>query len=129
MLSFFTRFIVFIQVLITAVMNCAVPVPANSEKLSFDANPSTGYSWVCEMSKEGIVEISHEYYKQDFSFTPVVGAGGTSIFIISPVKDGSTTLTFYYMRSWEGKDSAAEIVNYLATVKNGNVDLAEPVYG
>jgi hypothetical protein len=39
------------------------------------------------------------------------------------------TLTFYYMRVWEGKESAVEIVSYDVTVTDGVIELGEAVYG
>lgn len=123
------RIIAAIVSLVLSVVAWIMPATANTVKLSFDANPSTGYTWVCEMDKEGVVKIADEYFKQPFSITPVVGAGGAYTYIIAPVADGEATLTFYYMRSWEGKDSATEIINYAFTVANGKISVAEPVYG
>ncbi len=122
--TFFIRIIAAILSLVLSVIAWIMPAAANTVKISFDANPSTGYTWVCEMDKEGVVKIADEYYRQPFSITPVVGAGGTYTYIFAPVADGEATLTFFYMRTWEGKDSAAEIVNYTFTVANGRISAA-----
>lgn len=128
-MAFFMKVIAFIQAVIMATTLWLTPLPKNAVTFSFVANPSTGYTWVCEQNPEGIVEIADEYFIPKVSFNPVAGAPGTHRFIIAPVADGETTLTFYYMRVWEGKDSAVEIVNYDISVVNGIIDVSEPVYG
>lgn len=126
--TFFIRVIAFLISIVMSVISWLCPVPAKSATIAFESNPSTGYSWVCEMSPEGIVKISREFYKQPVSLTPIVGAPGTYTYVIVPVTDGKTTLTFYYMRGWEGKDSATQIISYDMTVTKGIISMEEPVY-
>lgn len=127
--AFFMKLTAFIQALIMAAALWLTPLPKNAVTFSFVANPSTGYTWVCEQNPEGIVEIADEYYMQKITFNPQPGTPGTYKFVVAPVADGETTLTFYYMRVWEGKDSAVEIINYDISVVNGIIDVSEPVYG
>lgn len=124
-----TKIIALIQSLFLTLAVWLIPAVTNKVLIPFDTNASTGYSWVCEMEPEGIVKIEKELFKQPFSFRPIEGGGAKHIFVIAPVADGETTLTFYYMRVWEGKDSAVEIVNYTLTVSGGNIEMSEPVYG
>lgn len=95
--------------------------------LRFDANPSTGYTWVCEVEPEGVVEIQKEWYRARPTLFPVTGSGGTYTYIIVPVADGNATLTFYYMRPWEGPESATEILQYQFLVVDGRVAVGLPV--
>lgn len=104
------------------------PYPANTVTISFEANPSTGYTWICEMNPEGIVKIVDDYYVPDTSPAPAAGMPGTYNFIIAPVSDGKTKLTFYYLRVWEGKESAAEIISYYVTVKNKFIHTIRMIY-
>ena len=127
--TFFIKVIAFLVSVVMSFTSWLCPVPAKSATVAFESNPSTGYSWVCEMAPKGIVKISSEFYTQPVSHTPVVGAPGTYTYVIVPVADGKTTLTFYYMRVWEGKKSATQIVNYGITVTKGIIHMAEPVYG
>ena len=127
--TFFIKVIAFLVSVVMSFTSWLCPVPAKSATIAFESNPSTGYSWVCEMAPEGVVKISREFYQQPVSITPIVGAPGTYTYVIAPVADGETTLTFHYMRVWEGKDSAVEIVNYVIMVAGGVIDLGEPVYG
>ena len=128
-MALLTKIIIFFQTLILTLTVWLTPAVTNKVLIPFDTNASTGFTWVCEMEPEGVVKIEKELFKQPFSFRPVEGAGAKHIFVIAPVAVGETTLTFYYMRVWEGKDSAVEIVNYDISVVNGIIDVSEPVYG
>ncbi|MCX9012453.1 MAG: protease inhibitor I42 family protein [Candidatus Methanoperedens sp.] len=74
--------------------------------LSFEANPSTGYSWIA------IVDESFLKLKND-TFAPyphppqVVGRGGKENFTFIPLKTGETDLVIQYKRVWE-KDVLVE---------------------
>lgn len=118
-----------IQSFILSLLGMGGHFSSSTAVVSFDANPSTGYSWVCEMEPEGVVEIEKEYYTPAPVPPGTVGSGGLYTFVIAPVADGETTLTFYYMRAWEGKDSAAEVVSYDVTVTDGMIEMGEAVYG
>ncbi len=75
---------------------------ANNKKdltISLDSNPSTGYTWVYSVSESEVVKISEDY--ENKCDAEMVGCGGKSIFTIKPLKQGKTTITFTYSRSWE----------------------------
>jgi hypothetical protein len=82
--AFIPKLIAFIQAIIFALTLWLTPLPQNAVAISFVANPSTGYSWVCEQDPEGIVEIADEYFIPKVSFNPVAGAPGTYKFIVAP---------------------------------------------
>ncbi|MEI6579316.1 MAG: protease inhibitor I42 family protein [Eubacteriales bacterium] len=127
--TFFIKVIAFLVSIVMSISAWLCPVPAKSVTVAFESNPSTGYSWVCEMAPKGIAKISHEFYTQPVSLTPIVGAPGTYTYVIVPVTDGKTKLTFYYMRVWEGKDKAAQIANYDITVTKGILTMEKQVNG
>lgn len=92
----------------------------NTAKITLEGNSTTGFSWEYSQNPDGIVEISEtETYlgKGD-----IVGAPSRFDYVLSPVKDGETTLTFIYRRSWE-TEPPAETKSYKVTVKAGKVSV------
>ena len=129
MSAFLYRIITFFLSAIMLISSWIFPGQKDPVYLYFDANPSTGYTWVCEMDPEGIVKIDREYFTQPPADDPIAGAPGTYTYVIVPVADGETTLTFYYMRTWEGQESAADIQTYTFTVTNGKININGPIIG
>ena len=128
--AFFVKLIAVIESFFMAITVWANPAPVKSTAaISFDANPSTGYTWVCKMDPTGVVKVASEHITQPVLPKPVAGAPGIYTFILAPVADGKTKLTFYYMRTWEGTASAAKKVKYNVTVKDGMICLGNPVSG
>ena len=126
--AFFVKLIAVIESFFMAITVWANPAPVKSTAaISFDANPSTGYTWVCKMDPTGVVKVASEHFTQPVLPKPVAGAPGIYTFILAPVADGKTKLTFYYMRTWEGTASAAKTVKYNVTVKDGMICLGNPV--
>lgn len=73
----------------------------------FESNPTTGFSWQCEVADTSVAEfVSREYepYPHDEG---VVGGGGTDRLTIALKKAGETDVTFTYRRPWEGGETAA----------------------
>jgi predicted secreted protein len=67
--------------------------------IDFKANSSTGYAWVVSQEGDSIRKTS-EAYKTD-KVSNIMGAGGTQEYKYVAVREGTTTLTFRYLRSWE----------------------------
>ena len=88
----------------------------NQVDLYLPANPTTGYSWICDVEDPALVEIRDQYfeYSQEPGF---VGGGGEHWFHISGVRPGTTSVTFRYLRSWE-PDTPAEQTTYRLTVND-----------
>lgn len=68
--------------------------------LVLESNPTTGYSWSYTEGRKGYLEIIEK-------FTPnankgMTGAPGTQTFSVKGVKKGTVTVTYEYLRSWEG---------------------------
>ncbi|OUM58842.1 hypothetical protein PIROE2DRAFT_64148 [Piromyces sp. E2] len=73
--------------------------------ISFEGNPTTGYSWILENANEldGLKLLNNGEYKQDNNESGMDGVGGTFDFEVQ-VEDISklpVTLKFAYMRPWE----------------------------
>jgi len=80
--------------------------------ISLPANPTTGYQWFAYYDHALLRLESSEFEigtaaaagtanATVASATPRVGAGGTSVFVFTPVQPGKTTIRFVYKRSWE----------------------------
>ena len=86
---------------------------ANSEKTStstvqveLPSNPTTGFSWACEIENPAVAEILSDTYKQDSAPERMVGVGGIQTFVFECKQGGSSGLTFTYRRPWEGGETA-----------------------
>ena len=83
------------------------------------ANATTGYTWMFEMDKEGVLELEKDEYIADKS-TDAVGVGGTQKYIFKAVADGTVTITFTYLQSWD-LDSVANTSVRTYEVANGKI--------
>ena len=86
--------------------------------INLDGNPTTGYSWVCAISPEGVVrEVSNEYIPNQ-NAQKLVGAGGKFVFTFEAIAEGEAELIFSYLRVWEKDIPPLETVIYKAIVDN-----------
>ena len=74
--------------------------------VSLDANPSTGFSWRCEVANPAVADLSDSEYVQDPAPEGMVGVGGKETFFFTCKQPGSTGLTFTYRRPWQGGETA-----------------------
>lgn len=100
-------------------LSCAMAEPsdtAHTEILSFDANPSTGYSWVGFVLGSDAVRLdsAEGTFIPDDRTDALCGAGGQTQYAVTAVKPGSSIIAFDYCRSWE--DTIPEQQVYLAVV-------------
>ncbi|MDD4162320.1 MAG: protease inhibitor I42 family protein [Methanothrix sp.] len=68
--------------------------------ISLPANPTTGYQWKADYDYVLLKEESAQFERASTG-TANVGAGGTSVFVFTPLMPGKTTIYFVYKRSWE----------------------------
>ncbi|MEI8003630.1 MAG: protease inhibitor I42 family protein [Methanothrix sp.] len=68
--------------------------------ISLPANPTTGYEWKANYDYVLLKEESAQFERASAE-TARVGAGGTSVFVFTPIKPGKSTIYFVYKRSWE----------------------------
>ena len=69
--------------------------------ISLFENPSTGYGWQYAAQPESVLLLTADQYESDAP-VGVVGAGGVRAFSFVGLKEGTATLTFDYLRAWEG---------------------------
>lgn len=68
--------------------------------VDLDSNPSMGYEWVLAGSlPDWLTWVDHGYFPTD---PGTIGGGGTETWTFRATGSGNTTLTFEYMRPWEG---------------------------
>ena len=68
--------------------------------ISLPANPTTGYQWNADYDYVLLKQESAQFERASAE-TVRVGAGGTSVFVFTPIKPGKSTIYFVYKRSWE----------------------------
>ena len=83
--------------------NLTAPSPICVE---FSSNPTTGFSWSCEIENSAVVEIISDSYKQNPAPEGMVGVGGVQTFVFACKQSGISALTFTYRRPWEGGETA-----------------------
>lgn len=106
------------SLLIMALASCGTTRSANVEKSSrpqvesssvqveLSSNPTTGFSWACEIENPAVVEILSDSYKQNPAPKGMVGVGGVQTFVFACKQSGISALTFTYRRPWKGGDTA-----------------------
>ena len=89
---------------------------AHTEILSFDANPTTGYSWAGFVLGGDAVQLdsAEGAYIPDDQTGMLCGAGGQTQYVVTAVKPGRSIITFDYRRSWENTSLVQKV--YLAVV-------------
>ncbi len=65
--------------------------------LSFDANPTTGYTWDAQFDTN-YIELNLRKFEPS---SELVGTGGKERFEFHPKKCGETRIVFIYRRPWE----------------------------
>jgi len=106
-----------------------VDLPAGVEadgktlKISLEENPTTGFSWDYTVSDETLLEVVDDEYFPSNTETAVVGSGGIHVFEFQGLKEGETTLTFNYFKSWEGTEKTEDTRVYKIIVDQyGNIE-------
>ncbi len=84
--------------------------------IELPANPSTGYSWTYEFSKEDILEEDSSGYIPAPGKDEEVGRGGKQVWIFRAVNAGSVAVTFTYQRPWEAGAVSSDSVTYFYAV-------------
>ncbi|MCI6377597.1 MAG: protease inhibitor I42 family protein [Clostridiales bacterium] len=89
---------------------------AKTETLSFDANPTTGYSWLGFVLGGEAVQLdsAEGTYIPEDQTGMLCGAGGQTKYVVTAVKPGRSVITFDYRRSWENTSLTQKV--YLAVV-------------
>ena len=82
------------------------------------SNPTTGYRWIYVEPKDAVLRVDGpSTFEGAQSPGGAVGAGGTEIWKLAPLKPGQQQLRFEYRRPWEQDVAPAQIATYAVTVK------------
>jgi predicted secreted protein/nitrous oxidase accessory protein NosD len=79
--------------------------------ISLPINPTTSYEWIADYD---YVLLDLDSSQFEIGPSEAVGRGGTSVFVFMPKKQGLTTISFVYKRSWE---------NIVADVRTFHVEI------
>lgn len=83
-------------------------------------NPTTGYTWSYAIADETVAVVEGDEYTPAKVEDGMVGAGGTHAYRVSGLKEGETTITFTYARSWESGEEPANTATYTLKVNANN---------
>ncbi len=111
---------ILILCLLCLAAGCAKKAP-QKVTLTLPSNPTTGYQWIAAQDPE-LFEISSEYIenKQEGE---AVGVGGNEVFILTPIKDGETEVSFSYARSWEEQEPESVLRYNLKVSKDKQIQM------
>lgn len=87
-------------------------------KLKLESNPSTGYSWnFAEPFDSTVINLNKKEFEQKTKDgAPMMGAGGTEVWIFKAIEKGKTKIKLKYSRSWEN-DTAKNTKKYIVKVR------------
>jgi predicted secreted protein len=68
--------------------------------ISLPSNPTTGYAWTADYDNV-LLRTEEAQFESSAMDSIRLGAGGTSVFVFTPLLSGKTTIRFVYKRSWE----------------------------
>ena len=78
------------------------------------SNPSTGYGWTVQYNHKFFKLVSSTYIP---SKSKLEGAPGVQKYVFKAIKKGSSTINLKYLRSWDKKHPAKEIVYHVKITK------------
>lgn len=83
----------------------------SSLMVTFDANPTTGYTWASAISDEKLIKQTDDRYvassgSQTTKSEPVAGSGGSEKFTFQGLAKGTAIITFTYAQQWKGGQTA-----------------------
>ena len=82
-------------------------------QVTLHSNPSTGYAWEDQWSRERILKsCSEKHYEPLKTEKSRIGGGGVEDFQYLATGRGTTTLTFSYVRPWEKSVAPARMVTW-----------------
>lgn len=94
--------------------------------IELEENPTTGFSWKYNEYDTSILELLDDEYMPDSVETDIVGSGGIHHYEFRGLSEGETTLTFKYIKSWEGEESAEDTKTFKVVVDQaGKIESVE----
>lgn len=91
-------------------------------EIALVANPSTGYAWHYTLEPEGIVQVVDEDFEAD---SDAEGAGGTHIWRLKAISEGTAEMTFVYYFLDEKDNVSGDPVTYrIEAGPDGKLDVS-----
>jgi len=84
--------------------------------IELEENPTTGFSWKCDEYDTSILELLEDEYLPASVETDIVGSSGIHHYAFKGLSEGETTLTFKYIKAWEGDESAEDTRTFKVVV-------------
>ena len=82
-----------------------IAISGNQLVLTYDSNPTTGCSWIYQISDESVIKLADDEYVQDkINDDLAVGVGGHEIFTFKALKKGKAVIALTYGQQWKGGD-------------------------
>lgn len=94
--------------------------------LELPSNPTTGYTWTCQIENPAVVSLEKDEFIA--SDSNKMGAGGTQRYVFKAGQNGTTTVTLQYLRSWEPNSVTEERV-YEIEAENGKIVRTSEISG
>ena len=71
--------------------------------LTLESNPTTGFKWAIASNSDASVlqEAGNRFEAPPATEPPKLGAGGNEIWTFKALKEGTSTISMVYSRSWE----------------------------
>ena len=97
----------------------SVELAANQDLVvRLPSNPTTGYRWIYVEPKDAVLRVDGpSTFESTQTAGGAVGAGGTEIWKLAPLKPGQQQLRFEYRRPWEQGVAPSQTATYTVTVK------------
>ena len=87
-------------------------------RVELPANPTTGYNWYVADMDDNYFKIRGSGYNAQKHGG--LGSGGTSYWMLTPLKEGFSSIRFLYYRPWEGKDKAVDEYRIRVIITNNS---------
>lgn len=104
----------------------SVEVQDNQLRVSLDANPTTGYTWMMRIDGDALELAGDEFLdgRSAEESRTVVGSGGTQRFTFQGLAPGEATVTLEYERPWEEADPEKTVVLQVTVGEDGVIAAA-----
>lgn len=91
----------------------------DSFSVTLCSNPSTGFQWESAVISDPSVltETSHQYIGPESDPAPPPGTPGQDVWTFRALKKGTSTISIYYSRPWEGGEKGVWTFTTAVTVK------------
>lgn len=115
-----TLFIIFLMTIVL----CGCDSEKNTiMTIKLEGNPTTGYEWNCKSSNEDVINQSENLYTPNSNEEGKTGVGGIYTFSFKAIKEGMSTISCNYKRSWEENSDDINVEYDVKIDSNQNIEL------